>query len=539
MRKRLHVQIASVISFGALIMAVLSSWLIYQYSFNQELKKEAIATRQLLNTIQETAAIAIYLNEKEMAREVVNGLARNSIVSQASISLNDGTVVKAGAENPPLATEFSKKLFSPFNSNEMIGAVSIIQSQVLIDQRAQAVGLANAYALGGQTLIVALLTVLLIYRMLTRPIKAMAKKLHQIQPGSNDRLLMVEMHKQNELGTLIGDINKLLESVQTNISNERALRGQVESLEAHYRRIFQDATVGISLVNQRALLVAGNASFLILLEKTASADSIENQTASLNTMFVDQDTVGELISDTFLEKNNSSADFQLSTTDDAEELWVHCVFSLSKPDVDESEPLVEIFVYDITERYIRQLETEYNSIMDHLTGLLNRRGAEQELETLIQTCYGFAHKQAILLLLDLDGFKAVNDVHGHDAGDVTLVEIGSRLARLCRKGDHVGRWGGDEFVVIICSDMDLELCFQLANKILLSIAEPIPLPNDQIARLGASIGISICESNSGLEQERMIKHADMAMYEVKKSGKNGAGIYRAKSNDYMTRFFQE
>ncbi len=124
----------------------------------------------------------------------------------------------------------------------------------------------------------------------------------------------------------------------------------------------------------------------------------------------------------------------------------------------------------------------------------------------------------VLMLLDLDGFKAVNDTYGHDAGDEVLVEVSQRFKNSIRATDVLGRMGGDEFIIILtkCEPINAEII--IAKKIISAIQKPILLKSNQTVSIGVSIGMASGSPASTVES--IIKAADEAMYLVKRQGKN-------------------
>jgi diguanylate cyclase (GGDEF)-like protein len=156
-------------------------------------------------------------------------------------------------------------------------------------------------------------------------------------------------------------------------------------------------------------------------------------------------------------------------------------------------------------------QVRYAAQHDPLTGLVNRRVFVEELQRRIseQTRKGVA-----VLYLDLDHFKDVNDTLGHSTGDGLLCAVAARLNNHVRRGDCVGRFGGDEFAVIVHADNIAAESEKLAARITTSLREPYDIGGNHI-RSGASIGIAICKSNHD-DAERLMSYADIALYQAKK-----------------------
>lgn len=155
---------------------------------------------------------------------------------------------------------------------------------------------------------------------------------------------------------------------------------------------------------------------------------------------------------------------------------------------------------------------KFMAFHDGLTGLGNRRLVMEEMERILDL-----NKTAALLMIDLDGFKAINDTYGHDAGDATLIEISKRLSAFkVDEDDLVARLGGDEFLMIFHGVEDKDALSENTRLIIEKIMEPIMF-NNQYLKVGASIGISL--SKPGTNRSQWMKSADMACYEAKSAGK--------------------
>ncbi|MEV0565215.1 GGDEF domain-containing protein [Dactylosporangium sp. NPDC050588] len=167
------------------------------------------------------------------------------------------------------------------------------------------------------------------------------------------------------------------------------------------------------------------------------------------------------------------------------------------------------FTAAVREQERAQRQLQYQASHDVLTGLANRATLAEALARSIPDA-------PVVLYIDLDGFKAVNDTNGHAAGDAVLVAVADRLRAAVRSGDTVARLGGDEFAVG-CPGLPVPAATALAERLLTSLAEPVSSPTGAY-RVGASVGIA--PAAPGAEPEDVLLRADAAMYEAKRSGRS-------------------
>jgi diguanylate cyclase (GGDEF)-like protein len=165
---------------------------------------------------------------------------------------------------------------------------------------------------------------------------------------------------------------------------------------------------------------------------------------------------------------------------------------------------------------------EYLASHDSLTGLPNREMFNELLRYAISAAQRYQRRFAVLFI-DLDRFKVINDSLGHDAGDVLLVEVGSRLRGALRSSDVVARLGGDEFVVILEETAERDDVERIALNLLSVLSEPLQLIGHE-CHTTASIGIAMYPSD-GSDAQTLTKNADMAMYLTKEDGKNGVRFF--------------
>ena len=161
------------------------------------------------------------------------------------------------------------------------------------------------------------------------------------------------------------------------------------------------------------------------------------------------------------------------------------------------------------------------ALHDGLTGLPNRLLLMDRLALAI--AHARRKKQALaILFLDLDGFKQINDTHGHDVGDAVLKEVADRLVATVRQADTVARLGGDEFIIGLSELSHDEDLTNLIPELLQAISEPFDIQGQSLI-ITASIGIGIYPQH-GEDGASLIKSADRALYEAKRLGKNNYRI---------------
>lgn len=175
------------------------------------------------------------------------------------------------------------------------------------------------------------------------------------------------------------------------------------------------------------------------------------------------------------------------------------------------------FAWDVTEQHRAREQLTYLAYTDSLTGLANRALFADRL----QQAARFARSQGsafAVLMVDLDGFKAVNDRYGHDAGDAALQLIGQRFQGCLRENDTLARIGGDEFAVLLPRLTNCQVAALVAQRMLAALTAPIALAAYSV-KLGASIGIAAWPDHAG-SVDALLAAADTAMYRAKRAGKN-------------------
>ena len=181
---------------------------------------------------------------------------------------------------------------------------------------------------------------------------------------------------------------------------------------------------------------------------------------------------------------------------------------------------------EIVQRKNAESQIEHMACHDPLTNLPNRRGLYDELNRLIFRAERY-HFTSAVILIDLDGFKNINDIHGHESGDRLLKQVSSNFTKITRKTDTVARIGGDEFLVLISDIKSSNLIIKI-EELLEASVQPIEC-NGQNVSVTASIGIALFPDH-GTNTELLLHHADQAMYQAKNEGKNTFRFFSQEIN---------
>lgn len=177
-------------------------------------------------------------------------------------------------------------------------------------------------------------------------------------------------------------------------------------------------------------------------------------------------------------------------------------------------------VLDITRQKRALAEVERLAMSDPLTGLANRHRLTEYLDgSLNDGTAGLG-----LLLIDLDGFKEINDSFGHEAGDAVLLAVAERLTQFARSSDLVARLGGDEFALVVNGPRSPADVRALARRLMAAIGRPVTLQTTQ-CHVGLSVGIALAPLH-GRSREVLLRHADLALYRAKREGRGRCVLYR-------------
>lgn len=299
-------------------------------------------------------------------------------------------------------------------------------------------------------------------------------------------------------------------SVMFDISELYRVRTEMHRLNREQEAMLDNELVGIAKVRDRRTLWANEALFRML-----GYTSAELVGQSTRLWYQDEATyrqLGEAAYPMLRQGRHYRTQLQM-TRKGGQTIWVDISGTLLSEETGESMWML----LDITDLKQNQLHLESLASHDGLTGLPNRMLLQDRLQQGISQCQRLGCRLAVCFL-DLDGFKTVNDEHGHGAGDHLLRVIASRLQTCVRGHDTVARLGGDEFVLLLSNLRDRAECETILQRVLDLVAVPVPAAGDVDLRVTGSIGVALFPED-GATPELLMARADGAMYQAKHEGK--------------------
>ncbi|WP_372761707.1 EAL domain-containing protein [Pseudoalteromonas sp.] len=330
---------------------------------------------------------------------------------------------------------------------------------------------------------------------------------------------------KDEIGTLNGsfkdmaiEIGKLIDGL-----NQRILEKEIaEKAAKRLSKAVSFSGTGVVITNEQFVIEYINPK---MLEMTCFPEQHFLNAPLLSIIASEMAVLIDDI-DYELRQNNFWRGDTLIQGDNKPSIWV----SLSISPIRDDDGKISSYVasaQDISFVKESQRKMEQLAYFDTLTGLANRTFFRMQLRKSMALAerghYAFA-----LFYFDLDEFKRINDTLGHDAGDQLLIEVANRLKKRLRAEDTIARLGGDEFAILLSSIEHQAHAAEVAHTIQKTLNEPIMLGSNEVI-ISASIGITMAPFDSK-EEDQLLKHADLAMYEAKAKGRNTYHFYSQELN---------
>ena len=301
-----------------------------------------------------------------------------------------------------------------------------------------------------------------------------------------------------------------------------------EKIRERYVRLFENASEGIVIADENRVIIDVNPSFVQI------------------TGYPREEILGKELS--VLNSGKQERDFyeRIWTKIDRDghwegELWnrkksgeVYCE-RLSMSVLKRSGQIANYLgiFSDITERRINEDRIRHLASHDALTDLPNRTVFTERIEQSLVRSERTQERFAVGIL-DLDGFKGINDRLGHQKGDALLIQVSSRLRQLLRKSDTLARLGGDEFGLLLTNLDEGAVPQKFLTKIVGSLLDPFDVDSEDgsLVRISGSLGLTICPPDRG-NAASLIAHADLALYQVKDRGRNGWAVFQQEMEEKL------
>jgi len=314
-----------------------------------------------------------------------------------------------------------------------------------------------------------------------------------------------------------------LGGVTIDVTDLKRAEQRVQDAEERFRRAFDDAPIGMAIVSLDGRYLQVNDALCTILGRTA--EDLQETTVQALTHPEDVDESARALQALLAGDHQTYELEKRYVRPDGEPVWVSLHATLVR-DADGRPATLLGQVQDITRRRVDAGRLQYLADHDPLTGLLNRRRFEQELDRQVQELHRYGPDGA-LLVLDLDHFKLVNDTLGHNAGDELLIAVASTLRERLRTTDVVARLGGDEFAVLLPRVTRAE-----AETVAAAIVTGVGATISAAAPRGVtcSLGIAMLEAPLASGEEALI-NADLAMYEAKEEGRARWAHYSSELYD--------
>ncbi len=332
---------------------------------------------------------------------------------------------------------------------------------------------------------------------------------------SNQPLASLPITRHDEVGALIGGFNHLLDTLA---QRQQALQESKEKLQL-LASVFIHSSEAIMITEADGGIIDTNEAFTHITGY--SRDEVRGKNPRLlnsgrqsaefyRAMWKHLATDGEWQGEIWNQRKNGesyAAMLTISAVRDEAGTVAHYV-ALSS---------------DISQLKAHEQQLERIANFDALTKLPNRLLLGDRLHQALIQAKRRGQPLAVAFL-DLDGFKAVNDQHGHDAGDHLLVEVAGRMKQALREGDTLARLGGDEFVAVLLDVVGINVCEPMLNRLLAAAARPVRF-GDALLQVSASLGVTFYPQAMDVAADQLLRQADQAMYRAKLTGKNRYHVF--------------
>ncbi|GAB3483143.1 ammonium transporter [Marinomonas epiphytica] len=346
----------------------------------------------------------------------------------------------------------------------------------------------------------------------------------QYQQKQGDFSKPVPEEPFTEVGQIAHRYNQVINRVQSEINHRDDALTQFKESEMRKSAILNSAMDCIISINQKGLITefnpAAERTFGCLKKQVKGKSFIDGFVQEQHRAEIRESLESGFLSSSGLILNRRNA-FPLQRSPNHAFPAEIAITRANSTKSQDSE--FTLHIRDVSQRLKLQEKMRFLAYRDPLTELFNRAYFMERLESILSSDHK-QHSALALLFLDLDKFKNINDTLGHKAGDELLCEVALRLRKVCGESDVIARWGGDEFVILVCENVVQEKVLEQAERILAAMRQPFSLLGKSVD-VPTSIGISLSLEGEHSDADRFIQQADMAMYQAKEQGRDNAQLF--------------
>lgn len=501
----------AVIAASLLAALVAVAYTAYATSQRAHLASQTRLT-ELLDTMESTLAVACFVKDQTLARELAQGLLSNSDVLAVSISTEEELLTEKRRGRPTGATggpPLKRLIYSPFDKQMLVGQIVLTPDPQVINARVREEVWLAAIQLSWQLGMVTFAVVLMMLLFIVRPIQAMSDRLHRMDPTAGDRLAIPGRHGSTEIGQLVADINALSDRLTGALATERQLHLQGEIDEKKFHTIFDNAESGLFLMDNQGRLSSWNPAFARLFGIGRQSPGGMPALNIKHLPWHSPGQMGELLQSALRQNDAVTRDLQVLMPGSGCS-WINMVLR------SVGDNLLQGVIHDVSHLKESEASARQLAVTDLLTGLANRQGLQDRLHAHVQDYAASKKGGFALLLLNLDEFRRVNEGMGLPAGDAILQATTRRLSACVNSEDTLARLSADNFGIILNEITQGEAVDRIVSRIVQAIRQPYFVDGSPIS-LHASIGVALFPGD-GFDVPSLLRQAELAMDSAKSAG---------------------